>query len=332
MRDHRASLGSAAVALTLAWSGGAVFPFPAGATVFPTLSPASTSVACTIVNPPSPPLEVPRSLAEAGQNIACSAPVAGASVKALLGPESPSVSVFSGANIGASELVSTEADGTVNWQVLLAFKAPPPRPVEVPVNAHVHLETKFLEWDPANFGSATALASVTFILNGFAEPFLAVQHKGFGADDSDRFESFDRKFSLRTTDLLGVSSQAACQGAISTDRFSAGHFLCHAFSDPVFTLDQAAFDAESAALGLPTFSLNDFFTLVYSPNLELTTAIPEPPAAFSLLAGLLALLAPAGVKRRSMRSGSSKWRRPRKAVACRPHCRIAPGSAIPIGQ
>src|SRR5215471_3440231 len=36
--------------------------------------------------------------------------------------------------------------------------------------------------------------------------------------------------------------------------------------------------------------------------------------------------------RHSIRSGSSKWRRPRNAVACLPHWRIAPVSATPVGQ
>src|SRR6185369_16124606 len=37
-------------------------------------------------------------------------------------------------------------------------------------------------------------------------------------------------------------------------------------------------------------------------------------------------------KRFSKRSASSKWRRPTNAVACRPHWRIAPAEAMPIGQ
>jgi len=60
---------------------------------------------------------------------------------------------------------------------------------------------------------------------------------------------------------------------------------CLAVADPAFEFDQAAFDAEMQAEGLASFSLSDYFTFEYSPNL--TAPTPEPSSLSLLWVGLL---------------------------------------------
>lgn len=59
---------------------------------------------------------------------------------------------------------------------------------------------------------------------------------------------------------------------------------CQAQGDPLFTFDQAAFDAQ---MGANTFPLSQYFSFQYSPNL--TTPTPEPSSLALLLGGLLVI-------------------------------------------
>lgn len=57
-----------------------------------------------------------------------------------------------------------------------------------------------------------------------------------------------------------------------------------AIADPRFTFDQASFDADMADMGLDTFDLNEYYTLVYSEGI-----IPEP-GGLAIWLGMLALI------------------------------------------
>jgi len=59
---------------------------------------------------------------------------------------------------------------------------------------------------------------------------------------------------------------------------------CQAVADPSLKFNQAAFNAEMAAAGLPTYSLSQYYGFGYSPNLA-----PEPSTLVLLGSGLLGI-------------------------------------------
>jgi hypothetical protein len=71
---------------------------------------------------------------------------------------------------------------------------------------------------------------------------------------------------------------------------SSEYAECSALADPAFQFDQAAFDAEMAAQGLPSFSLSEYYSFVYSPNLiPAPTPTPEPSSLSLLLGGFFVM-------------------------------------------
>jgi hypothetical protein len=71
---------------------------------------------------------------------------------------------------------------------------------------------------------------------------------------------------------------------------------CQAIADPVFTFDQATFNAE---MGASTFPLDEYYDFEYSPNLA-PAPTPEPSTLILLGTGLLGLANVARRKRRGL--------------------------------
>lgn len=88
------------------------------------------------------------------------------------------------------------------------------------------------------------------------------------------------EFDLTPGNVYSVSVIAACSAAGDPGAY------CQAVADPLFQFDQAAFDAELAKQGLPSFSLSEYYSFAYSPNLIPAPApTPEPSSLSLLLAG-----------------------------------------------
>ena len=91
-----------------------------------------------------------------------------------------------------------------------------------------------------------------------------------------------------------VDLSAECQFA----SLFAGHgeVHCTAIADPVFSFDQAAFDAQ---MGDKTFKLADFFAIEVSPGLDPVAGVPEPAAWALMIVGVFGVgAAMRGTRRR----------------------------------
>lgn len=97
---------------------------------------------------------------------------------------------------------------------------------------------------------------------------------------------------------MGVSAEATLDLAPNGGPWRS---FARATLDPSFSFDQAAFDAEAAQLGLPTFPLDQYYSFQFSPGLAELGAQPvsEPPSFALVVTGLILLIAAAGFGRRS---------------------------------
>jgi hypothetical protein len=121
-------------------------------------------------------------------------------------------------------------------------------------------------------GGSTGSARVAFAQLGGGTLF----DEGVSVSASRRFDQFSgmQQFSVfpgasgalpgyRVFVTAGVSLQVGGNGSVQGE----------AIADPSFAFDQVAFDQYMAAVGLPTFALDEYWTFTYSPGYY---PVPEP--------------------------------------------------------
>jgi hypothetical protein len=114
---------------------------------------------------------------------------------------------------------------------------------------------------------------------------------GVGAGGDSQFD-LNADLNLYPGQVYSVQARARC-GAEAGQTTNVLSSACQAMVDPVFIFDQATFDAE---MGANTFPLDEYFSLQYSPNMDISS-IPEPSTL--LLTGFgIAVLAPCLRRRR----------------------------------
>jgi hypothetical protein len=94
----------------------------------------------------------------------------------------------------------------------------------------------------------------------------------------------------------GEAFSSILMATCSADAIQNQTSECQAIADPVFTFDQATFNAE---MGASTFPLDEYYDFEYSPNLA-PAPTPEPSTLILLGTGLLGLANVARRKRRGL--------------------------------
>jgi hypothetical protein len=191
---------------------------------------------------------------------------------------------------------AVEASAILNYELMLVQVAPPPIPLlTVPGIVNVRASASATaSGDPAS-NSAYAVAHVT-IGSGVN---VSVDALGENRTES---ESLARDFEVFYVpgQLIDVRLQS---GAMVESGLNLGGPLAtsaraDAFADPVFNLDQEAFEDIARAQGFAPFDLAAYFAFEQSP---FAAPIPEPSASVLMLLGGLLV---AGACRRARMAGS----------------------------
>lgn len=119
---------------------------------------------------------------------------------------------------------------------------------------------------------------------------VAFDEPNYYANLTDSFDE-SKSLDLLLTGLYTVSTSAYCYNWVAPiDGQSNGAVAqCSAWVDPMFSFDQAVFDAQ---MGSDTFALADYYRLVFSENVPTAPPSPMPlPSSMALAgAGLLGLV------------------------------------------
>lgn len=184
-------------------------------------------------------------------------------------------------------LQQVSASAHLTYEVLLTVTAPPPIDLaSVPVNVAVLGQFSRSESINGNPTPPASSASASVYLRSDPTiPFPAADViREVANSNSPSLPNFDKvvDISLIPGHVYIVDLLAACQhndgGSVPVVFSSSAN--CSALADPVFSLNQAALDAQ---LGSDSFPLAAFYRFEYSAGV---TAIPEPGPAALLLAGL----------------------------------------------
>lgn len=199
-------------------------------------------------------------------------------------------------------LQQVRASAHLRYEILLTVTAPPPVelaavPVNVAVLGQFSRSETFNGSEVAPTASASALVYIRS--NPTIPPVAADVLREQANTSSAALPNFDKivSVSLMPGHVYIVDLVAGCQhndaGSVPVTFSSSA--TCSALADPVFSLDQAALDAQ---LGSDSFPLVAFYRFEYSVGV---TAIPEPGSAALMIVGLggLAVLR----RRRSLGAG-----------------------------
>jgi hypothetical protein len=237
------------------------------------------------------------SFAPKSQDFHCSSALASSEFQASVGLRAAAGAKGSGGAPGGLSASSTAgANALVSyWAVIGTVNAPPRSVDDLPVIASAFAGARA---DTTFDGGATAQAFVDvrdelgakLLFHIFAGvtrlPFDNSPRDSVNIDKSLPLDDF-----LAPGRLVLVQVNAGCDGISGT----TGTFSCTAAADPTFAFDQARFDVMSAALGVPSFRLADYFTFEFSPNVlappePAPNPVPLPPAVVLFATGLAVLL------------------------------------------
>ncbi|EHR73681.1 PEP-CTERM putative exosortase interaction domain-containing protein [Burkholderiales bacterium JOSHI_001] len=168
------------------------------------------------------------------------------------------------------------AGGSVQYVVSLAGtgQAPPTTVARVPVRFSAAGMASVSDSDHGHFQITAQVADVNFPFGSF------VRNWEGGGSHSDSFSgSTTLQVSTQPGNGFSVLVSATCDVSVWSDRTAE----CTAAADPLFSFDQAAFDA---AMGANSFALDRYYQLQASPGV---TLVPEPASAWLALAGGLLL-------------------------------------------
>lgn len=193
---------------------------------------------------------------------------------------------------GQRETVSTEVDAAstvsflvaagsaiagLTYDLLIASRRAPPRRVDVvPVTVQGSARSLALVIGDPSEGLAGAEAFARLFITQGNERLWALDSitraNTHGPNDStgswsDLEQDIEVRIGPAAAPVL-VTVNASCRA--SARNLAAS---CSAFADPDFAFDQVAFDALSAAQGLPSFHLDEFFAFEFPPNMQ---ALPGP--------------------------------------------------------
>lgn len=142
-------------------------------------------------------------------------------------------------------------------------------------------------------GSATVAAAFSGLL-GINAVSATAQSDLFSDSDAG---SLTQSVWMPVGSIIGVGMVARVGATAFYDKTRAVNLFltgdARASLDPVFSFDQATFDAERAAAGLDTFKLDEVYQFVFSPgiqNLPAPSLVPLPPTAVMMLSGVVMLL------------------------------------------
>jgi hypothetical protein len=217
------------------------------------------------------------------------------------------------------------------------LRTPPRKVTDFPIRVHAVASTKVrLTLDEHSMNGYVRASGHVFLYQTDAtdklleiNAFSAQSRTGFVGDQRLTLTKSVRF--LRESGPLTIFELAKCEGFLERN----DTLYCEARADPAFIFDQEEFDAMSAANGLPSFRLEDYFALEFSPNLvEAPAVVPEPPGLVLAALGTLGLLG----RHMQLRL---KWTRSlvTKPGGCHPRihrlsrdpARLSPGSsALPI--
>lgn len=197
---------------------------------------------------------------------------------------------------------------TLDYQLLLYQLAPPPIPLAV-VPGRVQVQAWASATALGDPASNAGYSSAAVTIDGAPPTFV----EALGSEGSSR-QDFDQSltvFYVPGTPLdVRLRAGATAHSGLNLGGPTATNARAAAFADPIFSLDQAAFDDMAAEQGFATFDLGSYFAFEQSA----LAPVPEPASVVLMLAGM-ALLAGAYRRRQagghdSLGGSRSELRRP----------------------
>lgn len=139
-------------------------------------------------------------------------------------------------------------------------------------------------------GGNLVYGAARFELQAFVVDPTAFDEPNYYKDLTDSFDE-SKSLDLLLTGLYTVTTSASCYSWVAPigGQSNGAAAACSAWVDPMFSFDQAAFDAR---MGSNTFALADHYRLVFSENVPTAPPNPMPlPSSMALAgAGLLGLV------------------------------------------